>query len=156
MDLNTNKKPKSTDNKTKAITKKEEVTITERNWLMLKHIQTGKKVWEAHKLAGYEGDKSAAYNLWHKLQKKLEMVYDADNTSSLRLKIAAKKILDMEVENKPIKPETQLKAIETLHKLSDNERKEARVISPFIVFKSSDGQIQASQVIEAIPIEEND
>lgn len=142
----------------KAISKKEQFNITESNWLMLKYIQEGKKVWEAHQLAGYKGDKSAAYNLYHKLKKKLEKVYEADNVDSLRLKIEAKKILDMEVDDRPIKPEVKLKAIETLNKLSDHERIESRSITPFIVFKDDGGQISASQgkVIEVDPVVEED
>lgn len=135
----------NTNNASKAISKKETWDITDKNWLMLKHIQEGKKIYEAHQLAGYTGTKSAAYNLYHQLKKKLEKVYEADNVDSLRLKIAAKKILDMPVEDKPIKPETQLKAIETLHKLQDKDKEDKKVISPFIVFKSTDGEIQASQ-----------
>lgn len=152
------------ESKDKAITKKESEqlkrkdfdNITERNWLMLKAIEKGKTIQEAYRTAGYEGGYSAAYQLYAKLKKKLEMVYDADNVDSLRLKIAAKKILDMEVEDRPIKPETKLKAIETLHKLQEKDRQEAKVISPFIVFKATDGKLQAAegQVIQAEIVEE--
>ena len=119
--------------------------ITQRNWLMLKELEKGKTIQEAYRNAGYEGEYSAAYQMYHKLKKKLELVYDANNVDSLRLKIAAKKILDMEVEDKPVKAETKLKAIETLHKLQNKESEEKKAISPFIVFKESDGKIRASE-----------
>lgn len=147
------------ESKDKAITKKDDFGITEQNWLMLKAIEKGKSVKESYKMAGYKGeDNNAPYQLYHRLKKKMEMVYDADNVDSLRLKIAAKAVLDMQVEDKPIKPETKLKAIETLHKLQDGERKEARVISPFIIFKDTDGKFQASkgEVVEAKVIEGED
>lgn len=134
---------------------KNEINITEGNWLFLKHIQQGKKVWEAHQLAGYKGDKSAAYNLYYHLRKKLELVYEADNVDSLRLKIEAKKILDMPVEDKPIKPETRLKAIETLHKLQDKDKIEKRQISPFVVLKTDKVEISKNEIID-VKAESND
>ena len=70
--------------------------------------------------------------------------------------MAAKKILDMPVEDKPIKPETQLKAIETLAKLTESKKAESKSISPFIVFKATGDKIQASEgkVVEAEVIDE--
>jgi hypothetical protein len=146
------------EEQTKAIVKKDSINITEQNWLMLKHIREGKKVWEAHQLAGYKGDKSAAYNLWYKLQKKFEMILDADEVGSFRLKVEAKKILDMKVEDRPIKPETKLKAIETLHKLQDKETREAKNISPFIIQKFETGsksqiQVDKKEIVDIKPIE---
>jgi len=130
---------------------KKEIQLTDKNFTMLKHIQAGRTVKDAYTLAGYEGSNpQAPYQLYSKLKKKLELVYDADNVDSLRLKIEAKKILDMQVEDKPVKPEVKLKAIETLYKLQDKDKKESKSISPFIVFKADGDKMQAStgQVID--------
>lgn len=147
------------NDKDKALKKLEDVTITERNWLMLKEIEKGKSIRDAYYAAGYKcKDYNGPYEFYHGLRKKLEQVYEADNIDSLRLKIAAKKILDMKVEDKPVKPETHLKAIETLAKLTESKKTEQRTISPFIVFKTADGKIQASEgkVVEAMEIKEED
>lgn len=138
-----------------------QIDITDQNWLMYKHIQSGKSVKESYHLAGYKGKNAQApYQLYHKLKKRLELIWDADNADSLRLKMEAKKIMDMPVKEKEIKAEVKLKAIETLYKLQDKERKDAKTISPFIVFKTSSDEIQASntkviqaQVIEPIDVE---
>jgi hypothetical protein len=143
----------------KEIIKKNNAELTERNWLLLKGIEQGKTIQEAYQAAGYKGDYNAAYQMYWKLKKKLELVYQSDNTDSLRLQIAAKKIADMPIKEKEIKAETKLKAIETLSRLQGQEKNDKKLISPFIVFKAEDGQISASQgqVIEAkqVEIEEN-
>ena len=113
-------------------TNKEEkaLEITDQNWLMYKHIQSGKSVKDSYHLAGYKGKNSQApYQLYHKLKKKLEQIWDADNADSLRLKMEAKKIMDMPLKETSIKAETKLKAIETMYKLQDKEKKEAKTIS---------------------------
>lgn len=129
-------------------TNKEEkaLEITDQNWLMYKHIQSGKSVKDSYHLAGYKGKNSQApYQLYHKLKKKLEQIWDADNADSLRLKMEAKKIMDMPLKETSIKAETKLKAIETMYKLQDKEKKEAKTISPFIVFKANGDEIRATE-----------
>jgi hypothetical protein len=146
------------NNENKQITKKDDLELTERNWLLLKYIEKGHKVKEAYRLAGYKGNDNQAYHLYWRLKKKLEMVYTADNVDSLRLKMEAKKILDMPVEAKPIKPETRLKAIDTLSRLTESKKEERKLISPFIVFKAENGQISASQgqVIDVKEVEKEE
>lgn len=144
------------NNNDKAVQKKLNVELTEQNFLMLKHIQAGRTVKDAYHLAGYKGtNPHQPYQMYHRLKKRLEQVYDADNVDSLRLKIEAKRILDMEVEDRPIKPEVKLKAIETLNRLQDKEKTEAKQISPFIVFKADDVQIAQAKgkVIDIKPVE---
>lgn len=132
-----------TPNNDQSITKSVNIELTPQNWLMLKHIEKGKSVRDSYYLAGYKGDDyNAPYKLYQRLKKKLELVYDADNVDSLRLKIAAKSILDMPIEDKPIKAETRLKAIETLSKLSDLRKVESKAISPFLVFKADNIAIE--------------
>jgi len=140
----------------KDIEKKNNNSLTERNWLMLKSIEKGNTVQEAYREAGYQGDYNAAYQMYWKLKKKLELVYDSNNTDSLRLKIEAKKILDMPMKDDKIKPEVKLKAIETLYKLSGQEKQEKRTISPFIVFKSDgkDSKADSVKIIEPIEVED--
>ena len=130
------------DDNNKDIQKKEEIALTERNWLMLKEIEKGKTIKDAYYAAGYKGKgENVPYEFYHRLKKKLEVVYEADNIDSLRLKIRAKKILDLPLEDKPVKAETHLKAIETLARLTEKEKKEAKSISPFIVFKADNVEI---------------
>ena len=136
----------------KPLIKKEDFNITEQNWLMLKGIEQGKTVKDAYYAAGYEGkDDNAAYQMYWKLKKKLEMVYEADNVDSLRLKIEAKKILDMKVDERPIKPEVKLRAIETLAKLTESAKNEAKAISPFIIQKFESGSTAQIQVDKRHP-----
>jgi len=138
---------------------KKDVELTEQNWLMYKHIQAGRTIKEAYELAGYKGSSiQAPYQVYNKMKKKLEMIWDSDNADSLRLKMEAKKIADMPVKEKEIKAETKLKAIETLHKLQGNDVKKEKSISPFIVFKAQDGKVEAleGKVIEADVVEKSD
>jgi len=140
----------------KSLKKKDNIELTESNFLMLKHIEHGKKVKDAYELVYGKGkNPQAPYQMYHRIKKKLEMVYEADNVDSLRLKIEAAKIMNMKVEDKPVKPEVKLKAIETLARLTDSKKEEKKVISPFIIFKAEDGQISASQgkVVEAEIVE---
>lgn len=136
-----------------------DITITDQNWLMYKHIQAGRTVKEAYALAGYKGNNpQAPYQLWHKLNKKFEVIWDADNADSLRLKMEAKKIADMPLKDTQIKAETKLKAIETLHKLQDKEKKEAKTISPFIIQKFENGstakiEVDKKEVVDVKPID---
>jgi translation initiation factor IF-3 len=142
----------------KAISKKKEAQLTEQNWAMLKHIENGKKIKDAYKLAGYTGTHPhEAYQMYYRVKKKLEAVYEADNIDSLRLKIAAKKILDMKVEDKPIRPEVKLRAIETLAKLTEKAKTEIKTISPFIIQKFESGskneiQTNKDKIIDIKPI----
>lgn len=129
----------------KEIAKKEDFELTDRNWLMLKEIEKGHKVKDAYRLAGYKGKDNAAYVLYWKLKAKLEQVYESDNVDSLRLKMAAKKILDMPVRDEPVKPEVKLKAIETLHKLQERTKTSEKAISPFVVFKADNVEISQSE-----------
>lgn len=138
---------------------KNEIELTEQNWLMFKYIQAGKTVKDAYKLAGYLGTSiQAPYQVYKIMKKKIEAIWDADNADSLRLKMETKKIADMPLRETTIKAETKLKAIETLHKLQDKDNKTGRVITPFIVFKDNGGQITASQgeVVDAKVVEENE
>ena len=148
-----------TESNDKLASKKIDLGITEANWLLLKAIEKGMTIKDAYKYAGYKGeDSNAPYQLYHRLKKKLEAVYEADNVDSLHLKIEAKKILDMEVQKGPIRPEVKLKAIETLAKLTEHGKTEAKTISPFIVFKADDVQISQvkGKIIDAIEVETND
>ena len=140
----------------KSLIKKDNVELTEQNWLMYKYIQQGMTVKDAYANAGYKGkNPQAPYQLYHKLKKKLEIIWDSDNADSLRLKMEAKKIADMPLKEKEIKAETKLKAIETLYKLQGGEKTEKKTISPFIVFKAEDGKVSASQgqVIDVTEVE---
>ena len=144
------------ENKLQKNQSKNETTLTDKNWAMLKAIEQGKSIKDAYSIAGYTGiGLNTPYEFYNKLKKRLELVYDADNIDSLRLKIRAKRILDLPIEDKPVKPETHLKAIETLARLTDERKTDARVISPFIILKSPDGKFEAvkGKVIDVTPID---
>ena len=55
--------------KDKSITKKNDIELTEQNYLLLKYIQQGNTVKEAYKMAGYKGKNlQAPYQLYYKLK----------------------------------------------------------------------------------------
>lgn len=71
-------------------------SLTDRNWLFIKHFLATGKVVDSYRLAGYKSDvRSAPYVLFKQLKSRIEELGDLDVTSRARLQVDLNKVLDL-------------------------------------------------------------
>lgn len=146
--------------------------LTEANILFLKHIQSGMKVKDAYKAAGYESLlPNVPYQFYWKLKKKLEALVEADNLDGLRLRLELSKIINLplaSLENPHgISVGDKLKAIKVTHEIVEGKgRNDTKpTITAFVVqrFEQPTGQgndqakpIDTDAVIDAQQVRDED
>ena len=135
--------------------------LTEQNILFLRHIQSGMKVKDAYKSAGYESLlPNVPYQFYWRLKKKLQALVESDSLDDLRLRIELSKILQLPLRSKD-NPEgvtvaEKLRTIEVTDKILNGKSKMDRPssITAFVVNRydkpaSNDvtqGSIEAEQL----------
>lgn len=143
-------KPMNENKEIQGTKEQKEIVLTEGNWKFLKGIQQGLKVYEAYKLAGYEGTSpNSAYVLYNSLKKKFQDVVNADGFDKLRLSLDFQKLLSLPLEQS--KTEVTLNEALKIRRLAhtimnDNEQKSPQASFTMIVIESG----QAPKIIENI------
>jgi hypothetical protein len=98
----------------------------------LELLVAGKSTLEAYELAGYTGEKHAAYQLRSDLRFHLVQMLEAHGVSREDTKIQLMELLKLPVSERTVSVGTKLKLLKFLDKLTEPQR-EGGAITPFLV-----------------------
>lgn len=111
-----------------------ESKLTPKNRVFLELLSQGKSTLEAYKLAGYQGEDHAAYELKSKLSKDFEAYLTAKGMSRGDLMLAVKELIDTPLHplaGKGIKD--QIKLLTLWLKMLPNEQTNRPAITAFVI-----------------------
>lgn len=147
LKISTNSEPEKKESK--------EIVLTEANWKFLKGIQQGLKIYEAYKLAGYDGaTPNSAYVLYNSLKKKFQEISNSDGFDKLRLSLEMQKLLSLPLEQskQEVTLNEKLKTLRLAHTImNDNEQKSPQASFTMIVIESGQAtspKVNLGKVIE--------
>lgn len=111
-----------------------ESKLTPKNRVFLELLSQGKSTLEAYKLAGYQGEDHAAYELKSKLSKDFESYLTAKGLSRADLMLAVKGLIDLPVANYEHKTlKDQMKLLTMWLKMLPQESNNKPSITAFVI-----------------------
>ena len=133
--------------------KKHAFKLKEKHVIFLKHLATGMKVSDAHKLAGFSGKPESAYTLRHKLKVELSKMQEDQGFSRVRIIGEALKLLDLPCVDgfgrpvKGISVEQRIKVMAFIESLLPEKKRAPLKLVPFLILRS-DSPKPLGQVID--------
>lgn len=129
-----------------------ESKLTSKNRCFLEFLSQGKNTLEAYKLAGYQGDDHAAYELKSKLSKDFEAYLTAKGLSRADLMLAVKKLIDLPIVNDEHKTmKDQMKLLTMWLKMLPTESNNKPSITAFVI--NNHNAVKGSSTANEAPVQ---